>query len=151
MAMYRRFAMMLLFSYVIMYAAMYVNVSAFDHIYLSTTRMYMAFIMVCPMALLMLGMMRSMYNNRRLNSLITVTALLVLILAIVGLRTQAFIADREYMRGMISHHSSAILTSSHATITTPAVKKLADGIIASQQKEIAEMQHLLDSLGHAKR
>jgi uncharacterized protein (DUF305 family) len=145
-AAYKRLAIMLFISFLIMYAAMYLNVFAVDHIYLSMTRLYMTLLMVCPMAIVMVVMMKSMYKNSGLNRLIVTFSVVVFVLALLGLRKQTFIADSQYMRGMISHHSSAILTSSNANIIDPRVRKLADGIIASQQKEIEEMKQLLDSI-----
>jgi uncharacterized protein (DUF305 family) len=50
------------------------------------------------------------------------------------------------MKAMIPHHSIAILTSSRAQIRDPRVRKLADGIIASQTREIAEMDSLIREL-----
>mgnify|MGYP003648542232 FL=1 len=47
---------------------------------------------------------------------------------------------------MIPHHSIAILTSERARITDPRVRELADGIISTQRKEIAEMQALIAEL-----
>ena len=50
------------------------------------------------------------------------------------------------MRAMIPHHSIAILTSERATITDPRVRKLADGIIEAQVREIAKMKALVAEL-----
>ncbi len=50
------------------------------------------------------------------------------------------------MKAMIPHHSSAIMVSKHAKIQDPEVKQLSEGIIASQEKEIAEMKALLIKL-----
>ncbi len=47
---------------------------------------------------------------------------------------------------MIPHHSIAILTSSRAHISDPRVRKLADGIIATQRREIGEMEVLIKDL-----
>ena len=47
---------------------------------------------------------------------------------------------------MIPHHSIAILTSERARISDPRVRKLADGIIEAQRKEIAEMKALIRDL-----
>ncbi|MEO5893036.1 MAG: DUF305 domain-containing protein [Ferruginibacter sp.] len=41
---------------------------------------------------------------------------------------------------MIPHHSSAIMTSSHANFKDPEVRQLADSIVKSQEREI--MQNL---------
>jgi uncharacterized protein (DUF305 family) len=50
------------------------------------------------------------------------------------------------MKAMIPHHSIAILTSERAHISDPRVRRLADGIIETQRKEIAEMQTLIKEL-----
>ena len=47
------------------------------------------------------------------------------------------------MKGMIPHHSIAILTSERAGIEDVRVRELADGIIATQREEIAEMDWLI--------
>ena len=47
------------------------------------------------------------------------------------------------MKGMIPHHSIAILTSERADIDDVRVRKLADKIIKAQRKEIAEMKWLI--------
>lgn len=44
---------------------------------------------------------------------------------------------------MIPHHSIAILTSERAHLADPRVRRLADGIIATQRKEIDEMKGLI--------
>lgn len=143
---YKKMALMLIISFFIMYAVMFLNVDSADHIYLSLTRMYMSLLMVSPMALLMLGLMNKMYPDKKLNRLIGICSIAVFILALVFLRNQTFISDTQYMRAMIPHHSSAILTSKHATITDAEVKKLSEGIIASQQREIEEMKNMLQKI-----
>jgi len=52
----------------------------------------------------------------------------------------------SYMKAMIPHHSIAILTSERARITDPRVRKLADQIIESQRKEIADMKALIEDI-----
>jgi uncharacterized protein (DUF305 family) len=47
---------------------------------------------------------------------------------------------------MIPHHSIAIMTSERAHIRDPRVRKLADGIIEAQVREIAEMKSLIADL-----
>lgn len=140
---YKRFMIMLLISFVIMYSVMFLNVANLDHIYLSTTRFYMAVLMVASMAIFMLTMMQNMYKDKKLNKIIFVTAIIVFLLALVGLRTQTPIGDEQYMKAMIPHHSSAILTSENANIQDPEVKELAENIIKTQEKEIALMKELL--------
>ena len=61
-------------------------------------------------------------------------------------RSQALVDDQAYMKGMIPHHSIAILTSERADIDDVRVRGLADGIIAAQRKEIEEMDWLIDDI-----
>jgi glucose-6-phosphate-specific signal transduction histidine kinase len=143
---YLRLAITLAISYVIMYAVMFLNVDEASHIYFSITRCYMALLMVSPMAILMIAMMPKMYSSKGTNRIIVILSLAVFISTVILLRTQAFIGDKEYMKAMIPHHSSAILTSKHAHIEDANVRKLADSIIVSQEREILRMKFLLDTL-----
>ncbi len=143
---YKKFAVMLVVSFVLMYAIMFLNVEEPDHIYLSMTRLYMTVLMICAMAILMLVMMPMMYSNKKINLSIIAGSVVLFILAFVGVHKQTGIADVQYMKGMIPHHSIAIMTSKNAHIKDPRVRKLADGIIETQVKEIAEMKALIDSL-----
>lgn len=131
-------------SFVIMYSVMFMNVSSLDHIYLSYTRMYMSLLMVSPMVLLMMFFMKSMYTDSKLNTLAIVLSVSIFIFSFFGLRNQWFITDAQYMKAMIPHHSSAILTSQEATLSDPEVSNLADEIIVTQIEEIAEMKRLLE-------
>jgi uncharacterized protein (DUF305 family) len=140
---YKTFFWTLLCSFIIMYGVMFLNVDQADHIYLSMTRLYMTLMMIAAMAILMLAMMRMMYTNRKLNTIIILSSIAVFILSLVGVRTQTFVGDVQYMKGMIPHHSIAIMTSKNANIKDPEVRKLADGIIAAQEKEIAQMKAIL--------
>ena len=140
---YRKFALMLAASFVIMYTVMFLNVDEFNHIYLSLTRVYMTLLMVAPMALLMLLLIPMMYKNKRRNLFIIVSSIIVFALALTLLRNQAFVGDANYMQAMIPHHSSAILTSKHVTIKDPELKKLSEQIIKSQEEEIAQMKAIL--------
>ncbi|WP_342644425.1 DUF305 domain-containing protein [Mucilaginibacter sp. CSA2-8R] len=143
---YKKFAAMLLVSFMLMYAIMFLNVEQPDHIYLSMTRLYMAVLMICAMAILMLVMMPMMYPNKKINLSIIVGSIALFVLAFVGVHKQVGVGDVQYMKGMIPHHSIAIMTSKNAHIKDARVRKLADGIIKTQVKEIAEMKALIDSL-----
>lgn len=61
-------------------------------------------------------------------------------------RSQATVEQVSWMKAMIPHHSIAILTSERAAITDARVRALADGIIETQRKEIAEMEALIVEL-----
>jgi len=146
--MYKKLGISLLISFCIMYAVMFLNVADASHIYLSLTRTYMSLLMVTPMAILMVSMMGKMYPDKKKNAVIILTATIVFVFSLTGLRTQTFVSDEQYMKAMIPHHSSAILTSSNADLKDPEVKKLAEGIIEAQKKEIAEMKSILARMGN---
>ncbi len=90
--------------------------------------------------------MSKMYTNKKKNTAIVVSAIVIFVTAFTCLRNQTFISDKEYMQAMIPHHSSAIMTSKHAAIKDPELRKLADSIIASQQREIEQMKGILKRL-----
>jgi uncharacterized protein (DUF305 family) len=143
---YRRFALMLMVSFIIMYAVMFLNVAEFDHVYLSLSRTYMTLLMVSPMAVLMLFMMPMMYKNKILNRWIMVSAIAVFALALTFLRNQIPVHDEQYMKAMIPHHSSAIMVSRNADLKDPELKKLSEDIITAQEKEIKQMKDILHRL-----
>lgn len=143
---YGKLAMSLGISFVIMYLVMFLNIDSTDHFYISLTRAYMALLMVAPMALLMLLLMGKMYPDKKTNAAISISATVVFILALVLLRQQVPIGDRQYMKAMIPHHSSAILTSENADIQDPEVQQLAKQIIETQEREIAQMKNILERM-----
>lgn len=143
---YRMLGVTLLISFALMYSIMYLNVDEFSHVYLNMTRLYMTLLMVSAMALLMLGMMRMMYQNRKINLIIAFSAVAVFVLALAGVRTQTGISDVQYMKGMIPHHSIAIMVSKKANLKDPEVIRLSQSIISAQEKEIAQMKKALERL-----
>ena len=134
---------MMLTSFVIMYAVMFLNVDVYDHVMLSTTRTYMTILMIAPMAITMMLFMWGMYEKKTWNYAIMGTAVVVFILTFAGLRTQTPIGDIQYMKAMIPHHSSAIMVSQEATFSDPEVQKLALEIIEAQKREIAQMKKII--------
>lgn len=140
---YQKFGLMIGVSYIIMQAVMYLNVDQFSHVYIGLTRLYMTLLMTAPMALIMLAFMGSMYKNRRLNGLIIGASIIAFSGVLILLRTQTFVNDEQYMKAMIPHHSSAIMVSQAAKLKDPELRKLAKGIIESQEREIAEMKAIL--------
>ena len=143
---YGKFWMMMVISFLVMYIAMFLNMDKIDHYHTSLTRIYMALLMVTPMAVVMMLMMGRMYPNKKANTVIIIASALLFVLVLAGLRTQTPIGDVQYMKAMIPHHSSAIMVSKQATIKDPEVKKLSEQIIASQEKEIAEMEQYIQRL-----
>lgn len=131
---YKKFGLMMLTSFIIMYAIMFLNADRFEHVMLSNTRTYMTLLMVAPMAISMMLFMWGMYKNKRLNYTIMGISTLVFVGSFYMLRNQNFIADVQYMKAMIPHHSSEIMVSQSATFKDPEAKKLAEDIIEAQKK-----------------
>ncbi|MGX9857627.1 DUF305 domain-containing protein (plasmid) [Limimaricola variabilis] len=140
---YWRFAAMIATSTVVMFGLMYINTYAFEHVFFSETRTYMAFLMGAVMAVIMLSFMLSMYARKAINIAIYAGAVVVFGVTLWLIRSQKTVDDTSYMAAMIPHHSIAIMTSERAQIEDPRVRKLADEIIAAQRKEIGEMRHLI--------
>ena len=147
---YKKFGLMMLVSFIMMYAIMFLNVFELEHVILSTTRTYMTLLMVAPMAISMLFFMWKMYKNVKVNYAIIGVSTLVFVLSLYGLRTQTPIGDIQWMKAMIPHHSSAILTSSNANFEDAEVQKLANDIIEAQKKEIADMKAMIKRLENEK-
>lgn len=143
---YGRFAAMIVTSTVAMFVLMYLNTYALEHVRFSETRVYMALLMGAAMAIIMLGFMLGMYKNKRLNAAILAGAVVVFGVSLWLVRSQQTVGDVAYMKAMIPHHSIAIMTSERAHIKDPAVRKLADGIIDAQVREIVEMERDINRL-----
>lgn len=146
MGSYGRFAAMVATSTALGFAATYLNVLEPDHAFFSWTRLFMALVMGGVMTAVMMLFMWKMYPDQRANWGIVAAAAVLFAAGVTLARSQATVDDVSYMKAMIPHHSIAIMTSSRARIEDPRVRKLADGIIQSQEREIAEMKQLLSEL-----
>ena len=143
---YRNFLVMILAASALMFCLMYLNTYQLSHVWFSQTRLFMTLIMAGSMALVMLFFMRHMYKDRRANLAIVVSSLALMGLGLWLVRSQATVGDVAWMKAMIPHHSIAILTSERANISDPRVRKLADGIIETQRREISEMEVLIHDI-----
>lgn len=146
MSKYTNFFAMILTSTALMLLLMYFNTYAWDHVFFSETRLYMAIYMGAIMAIVMLLFMLNMYKDKSKNWMILVGAALVFVASLYLVRSQDTINDSAWMSAMIPHHSIAILTSGRANIEDKRVKDLANAIIKAQEREIKEMKWLLDDI-----
>ena len=66
-------------------------------------------------------------------------------ISILLLRQQLLVDDKQWLRRMISHHSTALTTSHkiYNKTNNPKLKKLAKEIIDTQEKEIQLMKSML--------
>ncbi|WP_423142407.1 DUF305 domain-containing protein [Parablastomonas sp. CN1-191] len=143
---YGRFLAMIATSTVVMFCLTYLNSWQADHVFFSQTRMWMALLMGAVMAVIMLAFMWAMYPDKGRNTAIIAGALAVFAASLFLVRSQETVGDVAYMKAMIPHHSIAILTSRRAQIRDPEVRKLADGIITAQEREIGEMKAMIARL-----
>jgi uncharacterized protein (DUF305 family) len=120
-----------------------VNVTSME----GETRTYMALLMGAAMAVIMPGFMWHMSPHRRTNVGILAGNAVVFVVALWLVRSQTTVDEVSWMTAVIPPHSIAILTSERARITDPRVRRLADGIIEAQRREIAEMEALILDLG----
>ncbi|WP_070120083.1 DUF305 domain-containing protein [Bacillus marinisedimentorum] len=147
---YARFAAMIATSTIVMYFLMFLNVFKFNHFTLSETRIYMALLMGSCMSIIMMLFMWKMHKKRAVNFAILGTSAVVFALSLWLVRSQTTVEDTSFMKSMIPHHSIAILTSERANFSDPRVQKLADEIVKTQEKEIAEMKKLIKDIEEEK-
>lgn len=148
---YKTFFIMLGCSFAAMYITMYLNTYAIDHVYFSMTRFYMVCLGISTMAVIMLLFMLNMYKDKKKNMAIFIGSLVLFIGALGLVRAQApVVGDVLWLKGMIPHHSIAILTSERADIQDPEVKQLAEDIIKAQRKEIEKMKAMIKRLENEK-
>lgn len=150
MSKYANFGFMIATSTLIMWGLMYLNVYRADDVFFSQTRTYMALMMGAAMTAVMLGFMRGMFTDQRANLAISLGSALVFGGSLWLVRSQVTVDDVSWMKAMIPHHSIAILTSERAQLSDPEVRQLADQIIESQRREIAEMKALIHRLEEQK-
>ena len=143
---YRHLLIMTILSFVSMYILMYAMVDRIDNVYNSVNQLYMAALMTAPMVLIELFVMRGMYHDQKWNGMIIVAALIAGVGALVCIRAQAGVSDRQFLRSMIPHHAGAILMCHKANISDAEIAKLCETIAAGQRQEIDQMKAILSRL-----
>ena len=147
---YRDLGIMAALSFVAMYILMYAMVNTFSDVYNNVNQVYMAGLMAAPMVVIELVVMRAMYHNVKLNALLMGGSVVIGLLLFVMIREQSAVADRQFLRSMIPHHSSAILMCRQAPIRDEEIRKLCRAITSGQQQEIDQMNAILRRLGSAR-
>jgi hypothetical protein len=105
---------------------------------------YMSVIMALFMILLEVMMHDHQYHVLSLNLYAIIIAGLVLFVYLY--RKQVYINDKQYLEGMIEHHSMGLLTSEEILKKSDNynVVKIAKNIIQTQQDEIKIMREILN-------
>ncbi|HBU28285.1 MAG: DUF305 domain-containing protein [Thiobacillus sp. GWE1_62_9] len=141
---YRKLALTLSINAVLMFFITYAMIDTVDHFYVNINRVYMSLMMVAPMAMLMLFVMRGMYQNARLNAILHALFAGVFIASFLLARTQTPVGNEQFLRSMIPHHSSAIVMCEQSSITDQQIVELCGQIVKAQKDEIAQMKNILE-------
>lgn len=64
----------------------------------------------------------------------------------VGIRTQAAVGNKQFLRSMIPNHSGAVLMCERASIDDPEIVSLCGEIRESQSEQIAQIEVVLQRL-----
>ena len=135
---------MFVFSFLIQYFAMPpLMVSSSSDITNNIGKAYLAAIMGFSMVLIEIGMHDMQYGSFSTTKYGFILAFLALFVYLY--RNQIAIKDKEYVKGMIEHHSMAVFMSEEILKKTDNyhVAKLAKNIIQNQKDEIREMKELI--------
>lgn len=112
-------------------SAMYIWVDKMSDVRISLNDIFMV--------LLMIGWMLLFSGN-------ILAGLPIVLIAIYMIREQTFVTEKQFIRGMIPHHSMAILMSKklleNRRQISPELRQLALNIIKTQSDEIAILKHL---------
>ncbi|ARQ11502.1 hypothetical protein NXC12_CH03521 [Rhizobium etli] len=136
---YSMFAVNMILSLIIMYFVMFSMIDGWSDFRNNLNMLYMALTMVAPMGIIMLATMGGMYGNRKLNAAIHVGLVIMFVAGFAGTRTQALIADRQFIASMVPHHSGAILMCREAALTDAELVALCANISRGQRAEIEQM------------
>ena len=115
----------------------------FEDLYLSLTLVYGGCIMASNM--IWAHELIHLLHHGKMNTMLFFAGLLLTILFTLIIRQQVLIDDKQWLRRMISHHSTALTTSHKINDRTDddEIKQLSQGIIDTQEKEITQMINML--------
>lgn len=135
---------MFIFSFLIQYYLMsFVSIDNISNFTNNYGKLYMSLLMGLYMVFIEVIMHDYHYNIFSINNYIFLIVSLGVIIYLY--RNQVLINDRQYLKGMIEHHSMALLTSEEILKKTYDynIAKLAKDIIQTQKDEINKMKSLL--------
>lgn len=93
---------------------------------------------------LMTGWMLFFMGFFTLNIHKAIGGLMVVLIFFALIRTQLFVTEIQFLKGMIPHHSMAVMMSKRLEKKPNSVQHLLDQIIQSQEKEIIIMKSYLN-------
>ena len=143
---YRLLLIMTVLSFVAMYILMYAMVDRLSNVIPNFNQFYMAGLMTAAMVVIELLVMRGMYQDRKLNAILLAVSIVALVGTFAMIRQQTAVADEQFLKSMIPHHSGAILMCRNASLRDPELKSLCQSIVEGQQAEIDQMRAKLREL-----
>ena len=135
---------MMISSFIIqMFVMSSIMTNSYKNITFSLGKFYMSVIMALLMGILEVLMYDNHMNTISVYYYLSLGFFLVIFIYLY--RNQIYIDDKDYLNEMIEHHSMALLTSEEILQKTNSekVKKLAENIISTQEKEIDYMKELI--------
>lgn len=121
------------------------NILAYRYtdLYVSTTLFYSALFMASNM--IWGHELVHYFAMNHINIYVFITGIIMSIIMALVLRNQLFVTDKQWIKRMIPHHSTALTTSINILKKTddPKIKKLATSIIKTQEEEITYMKSLI--------
>ena len=138
---------MMIGSFIIQLTLMsFIMTNSYRNITFSMGKFYISTIMALLMGLLEVLMFDIHMRTISIHFYLILLFLLAIFLYLY--RNQVYILDKDYLKEMIEHHSMAVLTSEEILQKTESerVKRLAENIIITQEKEIEYMRQLSNSL-----
>jgi hypothetical protein len=138
---------MFLGSFLIQYFVMPpIMVDSFDNITNHLSKVYLSVLMGIYMVIIEVAMHDMQYNIVSFNKYLILFVLKILFIYLY--RKQVYVSDKDYLKGMIEHHSMGIFTSEEIVKKTDNynVAKIAKNIIQKQKDEIREMKEIIDKI-----
>ena len=117
---------------------------SWDHLYCHINDVYMIVMMTLWMLIFTL-----LWDQRYLITILCIVGAIVCFLLI---RHQWGVTDQQFLKGMIPHHSMALLMAQKIKEKThnPVIYQLADRIIVSQNQDILLMKNLLSDFSSSR-
>ena len=115
----------------------------FNDLYISLTLFYGGLLMASNM--IWSHEIVHYFSMGNFNSKIFIIGIILSGICVLLLRSQLLVNDKEWLKRMISHHSTALTTSNKINKNTKneKIKKLSNDIIKVQEDEITLMKSLL--------
>lgn len=138
---------MMICSFIVQLTLMsFIMTNSYRNITFSMGKFYISTIMALLMGLIEVLMVD--IHMRTISVQYYLALLFFLVIFLYLYRNQVYILDKEYLEEMIEHHSMALLTSEEILQKTESerVKRLAENIIITQEKEIEYMKQLSKSI-----